>query len=99
MLDTLAIHDAVTEILPAYDIQEAYLFGSYARGEQDAESDIDLRLLCGEGMTFGQLYDIQLALEDRLGVGLDIVAAPPSDLKPRFYDRIKQDEVLLYESR
>ena len=82
--------------LEGYDIREAYLFGSYARGDQTPDSDIDLRFLCGSDITFGQLYDIQLALEKRLGKGLDIVTAPPTQMRPRFYDRIKRDELLLY---
>lgn len=94
-----AIKKALEDELKGYDVKEAYLFGSYARGDQAPGSDIDLRFLCGSDISFGQLYDIQLALEDRLGVALDIVTAPPSQMRQRFYDNIKRDEVLLYVAR
>ena len=87
---------ALEQELRGKDIREAYLFGSYARGDQDSESDIDLRFLCGSSMTLGELHDIQKSLEEKLGAGLDVVTAPPSQMHPRFYDRIKRDEVLLY---
>lgn len=90
------VQRTLSEELEHYDVKEAYLFGSYARGDQSDRSDLDLRFLCGDTITFGDLDDIRVALEHRLGVRLDIVTAPPSQMRPRFYDRIKQDEVLLY---
>lgn len=42
-------------------------FGSYARGNRSPDSDVDVRLLCGSGMTYGALYEIQLALQRQLG--------------------------------
>lgn len=93
-----AIRDAVTLVLEGKDIKEAYLFGSYARGDELPGSDVDLRFLCGKSTTFGQLDEIREELENKLGLSLDIVTAPPSQMSPRFYNRIKQDEVLLYEA-
>lgn len=90
------IRAAVARVLPDYDVCEAYLYGSYARGDQSEDSDVDLRLLCGSDMTFAQLLDIQESLESALGLSLDIATAPPSQMRPRFYNRIKADEVLLY---
>ena len=49
------IQNAVAFVLPNYDVSEAYLYGSYARGEQTQESDVDIRLMCGKSMTFSQL--------------------------------------------
>lgn len=68
----------------------------YARGNQTDASDIDLRFLCGEGVTFSQLLDIQEALEAELGKPLDIATAPPGQMRPSFYNRIVQDEAPLY---
>lgn len=93
-----AIRDAVTLVLEGKDIKEAYLFDSYARGDELPGSDVYLRFLCGKSMTFGQLDEIREELENKLGLSLDIVTAPPSQMSPRLYNRIKQDEVLLYEA-
>ena len=88
----------VADVLKDYDVREAYLFGSFARGEETEESDIDLRLLCGHDVRIQDLYRIEQELERRLGRRIEIVSAPPSELRPRFYNRIKADEELLYAS-
>ncbi|MEG0322784.1 MAG: nucleotidyltransferase domain-containing protein [Raoultibacter sp.] len=96
MVDKNAIATALLDVLKNYDIQEAYLYGSFARGDQSDDSDIDLRFLCGESINFAQLYDIQIELENRLGRPLDIATAPPGQMRSSFYNHIKEDEVLLY---
>ncbi|MBQ9042562.1 MAG: nucleotidyltransferase domain-containing protein [Eggerthellaceae bacterium] len=95
-MDRSSIQDAVRTVVAPYDVREAYLYGSYARGDQTDDSDIDLRFLCGSNIDFGQLYDIQKELESRLGKPVDIATAPPSQMRKSFYNRIKRDEVMLY---
>ena len=92
------ISSAVSRVLPRYDVREAYLFGSFARGEQTLDSDIDLRLAYGDSMTFGALYQLSLDLEDELGRKVDIVTNPPQRMRPTFRKYIEQDEVRLYEA-
>ena len=67
MITLIDISAAVSRVLSRYDVREAYLFGSFARGEQTPDSDIDLRLVCGDSMTFGTLYELSLELEEELG--------------------------------
>ncbi len=55
MITPTDISTAASRVLAQYDVSEAYLFGSFARGEQTPNSDIDLRLVCGNAMTFGTL--------------------------------------------
>lgn len=98
MITLADISSAVCRVLPRYDVREAYLFGSFARGEQTPDSDIDLRLACGDSMTFGALYQLSLDLEDELGRKVDIVTNPPQYMQPTFRKNIKQDEVRLYEA-
>lgn len=47
MITLVDISTAVSRVLPRYDVREAYLFGSFARGEQKPKSDIDLRIVGG----------------------------------------------------
>ena len=68
------------------------------RGEQTPDSDIDLRLVCGDSMTFGTLYEISLELEEELGREVEIVTNPPEHMRPAFRKNIEQDEVRLYEA-
>lgn len=98
MITLTDISTAVSHVLPRYDILEAYLFGSFARGEQTPESDIDLRLACGDTMKFGMLYELSLELEELLGRKVDIVTSPPKHMRPAFRKSIEQDEVCIYEA-
>lgn len=98
MISTTDISTAVSRVLTQYDVSEAYLFGSFARGEQTPDSDIDLRLVCGASMTFGTLYELSLELEKELGRKVDLVTNPPEHMRPAFRKSIEQDEVLVYEA-
>lgn len=93
------ISSAASRILPRYDVREAYLFGSFARGEQTPDSDIDLRLVCGDAMTFGTLYELSLKLENELGRKVDIVTNQPEHMRPSFRESIEQDEVCIYKAQ
>lgn len=99
MISPSDISTAVTRVLAQYDVSEAYLFGSFARGEQTPDSDIDLRLVCGNTMTFGALLELSHELEKELGRKVDIVTNPPEHMRPPFRKSIEQDEVRLYEAK
>ena len=97
MISPSDISTAVSRVLTRYDVREAYLFGSFARGEQAPDSDIDLRLVCGNTMTFGALYELSHELENELGRKVDIVTNPLVHMRPAFRKNIEQDEVCIYE--
>lgn len=97
MISPSDISIAASRVLAQYDVSEAYLFGSFARGEQTPDSDIDLRLVCGNTMTFGTLYELSHELEKELGRKVDIVTNPPEHMRPAFRKSIEQDEVCIYE--
>ena len=98
MITPTDISTAASRVLAQYDVSEAYLFGSFARGEQTPNSDIDLRLVCGNAMTFGSLYELSHELERELGRKVEIVTNPPEHMRPAFRKSIKQEEIRLYVS-
>lgn len=98
MISPTDISTAASRVLAQYDVSEAYLFGSFARGEQTPDSDIDLRLACGNTMTFGTLYELSHELERELGRKVEIVTNPPEHMRPAFRKSIKQEEIRLYVS-
>jgi len=53
-------------------IQQAWVFGSYARGEMTSKSDVDVVITVGKGFTYFQLADVQYQAEDKLGIKVDI---------------------------
>ena len=99
MISSTDISTAVSRVLARYDVREAYLFGSFARGEQTPDSDIDLRLVCGNTMTFGALLELSHELEKELGRKVDLVTNPPEHMRPAFRNNLEQDEVRLYEAK
>ncbi len=99
MFSLTDISTAVSRVLARHDVREAYLFGSFARGEQTPDSEIDLRLVCGNTMTFGTLYELSHELEKELGRKFDIVTNPPDHMRPAFRKNLEQDEVRLYEAK
>lgn len=98
MISPTDISTSASRVLAQYDVSEAYLFGSFARGEQTPDSDIDLRLVCGNTMTFGTLYELTHELERELGRKVDIVTNPPERMRSAFRESIEQDEVRIYEA-
>lgn len=98
MISPTDISTSASRVLAQYDVSEAYLFGSFARGEQTPDSDIDLRLACGNTMTFGTLLELSHELEKELGRKVEIVTNPPEHMRPAFRKSIKQEEIRLYVS-
>lgn len=89
------IREIVGNLAKKYGAQRVYLFGSYARGDMTADSDIDLRIDKGSirGLAFaGLLGD----LEDALGIHVDLISTAGMDAA--FLEAVRGDEVLLYES-
>ena len=64
-----------------YGIAEIGIFGSYVRGEQRPDSDLDI------------LVELELYLSDLLGIKVDL--AVKKNLKPRIGERILQEAIAL----
>ena len=92
------VEQIAQRILPVaqkYGLKAVYLFGSYARGDADKDSDIDLRI--DKGAIRGlQLGGLAADLEDALGIPVDLI--PTGSLDSKFLNSISDDEVLLYEA-
>ena len=89
------IQPLVAELAQKYGAQRVYLFGSYAWGDMDEASDVDLRI--DKGRIKGlELASLLLDLEDALGVSVDLIST--GSLDKEFLSAIKEDEVLLYEA-
>lgn len=94
MLDTSRIKTVVTALGEQYGIKNAYLFGSYARGEANENSDVDIIIDRGEIHDYDTLNGFHMELEDKLGKEVDVLTT--AGVKPRFFELIKDDRVLLY---
>ncbi|MFH0951280.1 MAG: nucleotidyltransferase family protein [bacterium] len=79
------------KILKQQGVKSASLFGSFARGEATAKSDIDLLVDLGKGKTLFDLSGLKLTLEDALGREVDLVTK--NALKPAIRSYILKDLV------
>lgn len=90
------IRDISVPIAASYGVKKLSLFGSYARGEATEDSDVDLLVDRGgrvSGWAMGGLY---IDLCEALGKELDLVTTGSQD--HAFLERIRDDEVMLYEA-
>ncbi len=63
----------IIKILKKNKIKRAGIFGSYVRGEQKKDSDIDIIIEPVKGMGLG-FIGVKLELEDKLGRKIDLVS-------------------------
>ena len=94
MLDVNKIKETVSRFGKQYGIKNAYLFGSYARGEADENSDVDIIIDRGEIRDYDAFSDFRTDLENELGKDVDVLTT--AGVKDRFFQLIKNDRVLLY---
>ena len=97
-----SIRPLLLPVIKKYGILRIWLFGSYARGEATADSDIDLLIegVSAKGMI--SFLALQEAMEKCLGKKVDLIeydAAKNNNTRAgrRFLDHIERDRVLIYE--
>lgn len=83
----------LTEAAAAHGVSNLRVFGSVARGEDRADSDLDLLVDLPPGMGLFALGRVQAALETIIGARVDLVAA--ADLKPGVRAQVERDLVPL----
>ena len=84
----LASHEE--EIRKKYGVVILGIFESYARGEQDELSDIDILVELKKpiGLKFFELWD---ELENLLGIKVDLLTIKAVKQKPKLWESIKKD--------
>jgi len=80
----------IIEILKKYNIKKAGIFGSYARGEQKKNSDIDILVEPAKGMGL-EFVGMNLELEEKLKKKVDLVTY--EFISPYIKENILKDEV------
>ena len=88
------IKSIAVPIAQRYGVAAMYLFGSYARGEATAASDLDFRIDKGQIRSLFQLSGMQLDLEEGFNKNLDLLTTQM--LSPQFLNSIRPEEVLIY---
>jgi predicted nucleotidyltransferase len=86
-----AKRDEILRIAAKYGARSVRLFGSLARGEADAESDLDFLVELEPGKSLLDLGGVQYELESLLGCRVDVVTE--RGLKARIRERVLREAV------
>lgn len=81
----------VLRIASKYGARRMRVFGSVARGEDDAHSDVDFLVELDPGRSLFDLGGLQAELEDLLGRPVDVVTE--RGLKARMRERVLREAV------
>ena len=77
-----------SEIKAKYDVKRIGIFGSYAKGLQNEESDIDV-LVEFENPTFDNFIELSFYLEDLFGKSVDLLT--PKSLSPYMRPSVEKE--------
>lgn len=97
MVNIELIKNKIHPICKQYRIDHMYLFGSQARGDAKADSDIDFYLdKAGSIKSILTLSGFWQDLQDCLGKKVDIVTKLDDGI---FKDYVDRDKVVIYENK
>jgi uncharacterized protein len=85
------IKKKIVPLLKKNKIVRAGIFGSYARGEQKKNSDIDILIKPTRKMSLFDFAGIKLEIEDKLGNKIDIVSYRA--IHPKLKRQILREEI------
>ena len=100
MKERMTIEEIKKKILPVvrkYEVQKASLFGSFVRGEQREDSDIDIlvEFKDRENKTLLDLVGLELELQEVLNCGVDVLTY--RSIHPLLRDYILKEQEVFYE--
>ena len=67
-----SVEEYIKEISKHYKIQEVYLFGSYAKGTNNEESDIDIAIFSKDFREETKIENMSFLLIKTSGLGIDL---------------------------
>lgn len=89
----LDIEKCIKALLVRYDAEYALLFGSYARGDETSESDIDVVVYGGERFKKTNLFAFAEDLREMLNKNADVFEISEINKDTKFYNSIMKEGV------
>ena len=89
------IKERIIPVMNKHNINEIYLFGSYARGEAKNSSDVDIYCEAGDIETYIDQGFLEDELEAALGKDVDIIFIG-SQLDDYFKEQLEGDKIKIY---
>ena len=104
MLNREIIETINKTVIEITDVQKILLFGSYARGEENTNSDIDICVITADPRRNLELMkDIRYSMFTKIKAPLDILVYKPEEFRTRsqmkytLEEEIAHEGVLLYK--
>ena len=96
-MSTQAMTQAIAEYFKAQPVVKAWLFGSFARGEETPQSDVDILVEYDKDARISLLYISHMmgALEKVAGRRVDLIE--DGCLLPFAEETVNRDKILIYE--
>ncbi len=94
-----AVLNKISQYFHSQPIEKAWIFGSYARSEEDSKSDIDIlvNFIPGEKITLFKYVHIVNELQALTGKKIDLVE--DGQLKKFAESSVQNEKVLIYERK
>ncbi len=89
------IAQLIADYFKTQPVLKAWLFGSYARGEEKKTSDIDILIVPDTGVGLFKLSGMSLDLQNLLKLPVDLVTE--KGLLPFARPSVDNDKILIYE--
>lgn len=89
------IINLIKPIAEKYHVQNIYLFGSYARGEANIESDLDFLVYGGENFKLTMIFALAEELRNVLNKRVDVFEIHEINVDSEFYHTIMKERLLV----
>lgn len=97
LMATQELQQMIADYFKTQPVLKAWLFGSYSRGEQREDSDVDILIQVDRSQPVGlfKLSGMSLELQDLLGLPVDLVTV--KGLMDFARESVDRDKILIYE--
>ena len=89
----LTIENTIKRLLVHYCADYALLFGSYARGDETPESDIDVVVCGGKRFKKSNIFAFAEDLRETLGINADVFEISEVNPGTPFYENLMRERI------
>ena len=89
------IANLIKPIVRKYGVKEIYLFGSYARGDADEDSDLDFLVFGGENFKLTMIFALAEELRETLKKNVDVFEINEINKDSDFYNPIMRERLFV----
>jgi predicted nucleotidyltransferase len=95
-MSTQAMQNMLADYFKTQPVLKAWLFGSFARGEETPNSDVDILIVLDHSQPVGlKFFGMFEDLKELLGRNVDLVTE--SSLAPFARESVERDKKMIYE--